>query len=141
MFQRDPPPPIVPPVVLWDASYAEPMGTPQTATVRRGIIKIVCQFPDEGEQPKRIHAIVEYRGDLQDSAIARMMVFSNISGLYTLELVGAALAPRHIVHIEWQTQYDQTGTYDILIEHGVMRPTPAVPPPGGGGMPTALARP
>lgn len=127
MFQRDPPPPVIPPIVLWDSSYAEPMGTPQTATVRRGIVKIVCLFPDEGEQPRWIKALLEYRNDQQDGALARMLVFSNVYGMYNLELVGAAMSPRQIVHIEWMTQFDQRGSYDILIEHGVMRPISAVP--------------
>lgn len=121
------PTPVIPPVIFWDSSYSEPMGTPQTATIRRGIVKIICQFPDEDEQPKWIKALVEYKNETQDGALARMQVFTTSPGMYVLQLVGAAQSVRQVVHIEWLTQTDQRGSYDILIEHGVMRPTPALP--------------
>jgi hypothetical protein len=119
---------VVPPVVHWDASYAEAMTTISSTgaqSCHRGIIKMMFEFPEDGEDPDWVKVMLKY----EDGALARMDVLERGCGVYIVQLPGLSPVGRFILHIQWLSPDNVIGNYNILIEGGDMRPVPNTAPP------------
>lgn len=119
---------VVPPVIHWDASYAERfaavnssshVGAPSSCI--RGMIKITFEFPESGEDPDWVKVMLEY----PDGAVARMDIIPRGGGMYFAQLPGLAPSGRLVVFIQWLSRDDYISEYRIEIHDGDMRPLPS----------------
>lgn len=127
---------VVPPVIHWDASYAEAMMTTTSAgghSCHRGIVKMMFEFPEDGEDPDWVKVMLKY----EDGALARMDILERGCGVYIVQLPGLSPDGRFILHIQWLSPDNVIGNYNILIEEGNMRPVPNTNPPAIPDPPTA----